>query len=243
VKKIKCLIVDDELLALDILETYIAQTDFLKLEGRCQSVVEAISMLQGRKADLIFLDIQMPGISGIQFLRTMPDIPQVILTTAYPNYAIEAFELNVLDYLLKPFSYERFLKSITKFLGQKDSLPVNEGIDPGPESFYVRSEKQMVRIVLDDILYIESLRNHVFIHLQNGSSVKTLNTINNIGDSLPAENFIRIHRSYIVPLRKISQFSAAELKIGHQPLPIGRNYRSFVSQALYGKVIIPKGQH
>lgn len=233
--------VDDELLALDILETYIAQTDFLKLEGRCQSVVEAIGLLQGKKIDLVFLDIQMPGISGIQFLRTMPDIPQVILTTAYPNYAIEAFELNVLDYLLKPFSYERFLKSITKFLGQKETAPVSEDSTAAPESFYVRSDKQMMRVVLDDILYIESLRNHVFIHLENGSNIKTLNTINNIGESLPADSFIRIHRSYIIPVKKISQFSAAELKIGHQHLPIGRNYRSFVAQVLARKVMIQKG--
>ncbi|NCT74158.1 MAG: response regulator transcription factor [Chitinophagaceae bacterium] len=240
-KKIKCLVVDDELLALDILETYIAQTDFLKLEGRCQSVVEAIGLLQGKKIDLVFLDIQMPGISGIQFLRTMPDIPQVILTTAYPNYAIEAFELNVLDYLLKPFSYERFLKSITKFLGQKEAAPVSEESAAAPDFFYVRSDKQMMRVVLDDILYIESLRNHVFIHLENGSNIKTLNTINNIGESLPADSFIRIHRSYIIPVKKISQFSAAELKIGHQHLPIGRNYRSFVAQVLARKVMISKG--
>ncbi len=233
--------VDDELLALDILETYIAQTDFLKLEGRCQSVVEAIGMLQGKKIDLVFLDIQMPGISGIQFLRTMPDIPQVILTTAYPNYAIEAFELNVLDYLLKPFSYERFLKSITKFLGQKETAPASDESVAAPESFYVRSDKQMMRIILDDILYIESLRNHVFIHLADGSNIKTLNTINNIGESLSADNFIRIHRSYIVPVKKISQFSAAELKIGQQHLPIGRNYRSFVAQVLARKVMIQKG--
>jgi DNA-binding LytR/AlgR family response regulator len=241
VKKIKCLIVDDELLALDILETYIAQTDFLKLEGRCQSVVEAIGLLQGKKIDLVFLDIRMPGISGIQFLRTMPDIPQVILTTAYPNYAIEAFELNVLDYLLKPFSYERFLKSITKFLAQKETSPASNEATAAPESFYVRSDKQMIRIVLDDILYIESLRNHIFIHLQNGSTIKTLNTINNIGESLPADNFIRIHRSYIVPIKKISQFSAAEVKIGQQQLPIGRNYRSFVGQTLARNVMIQKG--
>lgn len=232
---------DDELLALDILETYIAQTDFLKLEGRCQSVVEAIGMLQGKKTDLVFLDIQMPGISGIQFLRTMPDIPQVILTTAYPNYAIEAFELNVLDYLLKPFSYERFLKSITKFLAQKETGPASNEATTAPESFYVRSDKQMVRVLLDDILYIESLRNHVFIHLADGSNIKTLNTINNIGESLPADNFIRIHRSYIVPVKKISQFSAAELKIGSQHLPIGRNYRSFVAQILARNVMIQKG--
>ncbi len=230
-KKVKCLIVDDENLALDILEQYIRDADFLKLEGRCNTVAQTIDILRRQRIDLVFLDIQMPGISGIQFIRTMK-LPPVVFTTAYSNYALEAFEVNALDYLLKPFSYERFLKSIDKFLAQESSFPVLPFDPVSPAFFYVKSQKQTIRIGQQEVLYLESLRNHVIIHQVNGEPIKVLNTIHRISENLPGNDFLRIHRSYIVPVRQICQYNSVSVTVRGKMLPIGRSYRTHVFHVL-----------
>lgn len=230
---IKCLIVDDEALALDVLDNYIRRTDFLQLEARCRSAVEALSVLNEKRIDLVFLDIQMPGITGIQLLQALSQKPDVILTTAHPDYALQGFELEVLDYLLKPIAYERFLKAVNRHLSKRQSGPQLGSIaQEEADSLFVRSEKKMVRINLNDLLFVESLRNYVVLHLADQSEVKTMSTISHIEERLPDSRFIRIHRSFIVAANRIRKIGSRELQLEDRTLPIGRNYRNFVHKKL-----------
>jgi DNA-binding LytR/AlgR family response regulator len=231
--KIKCLIVDDEELALDVLENFISQVEFLQLEARCKTAIEALTVLNKKKIDLMFLDIQMPELTGIQLLRSVSHAPEVILTTAYSNYAIEAFELEVLDYLLKPIPFERFLKAVNRF-SAKHAMPLqnNEGAAAKSASFYVKCDKQMVNIMLNDILYIESIRNYVVIKLKNKKEIKTLSTISSIEKKLSENDFLRIHRSFIVALNKIESFNGGGVTAGGMFLPFGRNYKNYAFNLL-----------
>ena len=231
--KIKCLIVDDEALALDVLDNYIQRTDFLQLEARCRSAVEALAVLNEKRIDLVFLDIQMPGITGIQLLQALSQKPDIILTTAHPDYALQGFELEVLDYLLKPIAYERFLKAVNRHLSKRQAnLQPPLSSHDNEESFFVRSEKKMVRINLHELLFIESVRNYVILHLADKSQVKTLSTISHIEERLPENVFIRIHRSFIVAKNRIRKVSSTELQLENRILPIGRHYRNFVQKKL-----------
>ena len=231
--KIKCLIVDDEALALDVLDNYIQRTDFLQLEARCRSAVEALAVLNEKRIDLVFLDIQMPGITGIQLLQALSQKPDIILTTAHPDYALQGFELEVLDYLLKPIAYERFLKAVNRHLNKRQAnLQPPLSSHDNEESFFVRSEKKMVRINLHELLFIESVRNYVILHLADKSQVKTLSTISHIEERLPENVFIRIHRSFIVAKNRIRKVSSTELQLENRILPIGRHYRNFVQKKL-----------
>jgi DNA-binding LytR/AlgR family response regulator len=233
--KIKCIIVDDEELALDVLENFISQVDFLQLEGRCKTAVEALTVLNKKKIDLMFLDIQMPGLTGMQFLKSLFHPPEVIITTAYPNYAVEGFEMQVLDYLLKPIPFERFLKAVNRFTTKSITGSVNEIQASKPLSLFVKSEKQMVNIVLEDIVYMESIRNYVAICLKDKREIKTLSTITAIEEKLPADDFIRIHRSFIVALNKIQSFNGSGVFAGGKFLPFGRNYKDHALGTLYKK--------
>ena len=231
--KIKCLIVDDEALALDVLDNYIQRTDFLQLEARCRSAVEALAVLNEKRIDLVFLDIQMPGITGIQLLQALSQKPDIILTTAHPDYALQGFDLEVLDYLLKPIAYERFLKAVNRHLSKRQAnLQPPLSSHDNEESFFVRSEKKMVRINLHELLFIESVRNYVILHLADKSQVKTLSTISHIEERLPENVFIRIHRSFIVAKNRIRKVSSTELQLENRILPIGRHYRNFVQKKL-----------
>lgn len=234
--KIKCLIVDDEDLALDILEEYINRIDYLQLEARCKSAVEALSILNAKNIDLIFLDIQMPGLTGIQFLRNLSNPPSVIFTTAYSEYALEGFELEALDYLIKPIPFERFINAVNRYFKlNKQSLHIPEKADSESDRqpfIFIKSNKRMVKVFLHTILYIESLRNYVVIYLDNKESITTLNSITNIEEKLPETDFMRIHRSFIVAIDKIDSYSPANLEFGGQLIPIGRNYKNMVLEEL-----------
>lgn len=231
--KIRCLIVDDEALALDVLENYVQRTEFLQLEARCRSAVEALAILNDRRIDLVFLDIQMPGITGIQLLQALSNKPDIILTTAYPDYALQGFELEVLDYLLKPIAYERFLKAVNRHLTKRQTSPTPKVVaEAKEESIFVRSEKKMVRINLHELLFVESVRNYVILHLADQSQVKTLSTISHIEERLPESAFIRIHRSFIVATNRIQKIGSTELQLDDRVLPIGRHYRNFVQKKL-----------
>lgn len=238
---IKCLIVDDEDLAIDILKEYISRIGYLELVGSCKTAMEAISFLNSSKVDLIFLDIQMPGLTGLQMLRSLTNRPEVILTTAYSEYALEGFELQALDYLIKPIPFERFVKSINRFFQIRQhniSIPETKSLDAYADAFiFVKSDKMMVKIVLHQITYIESLRNYVAIYLDNGNSVKTMNTISNIEEKLPETHFIRVHRSFIIALDKIDSFTSGSFKINGQIIPIGRQYKEMVKEKLDQKSI------
>lgn len=230
--KIKCLIVDDEDLAIDVIEEYIGRIDFLHLEAKCSSAIEALQILNNTKIDLLFLDIQMPGLTGIQLLRNLSNPPLVIFTTAYSEYAIEGFELEALDYLLKPISFERFIKAVNRYFKQKPDIrnmikPERE-ISKQRAFIFLKADKRMIKIFLDEILFIESHRNYVSILLENAKEIKTLNTITNIEEKLPENKFLRIHRSFLIATDKIKSYSSANIEIAGQSIPIGRNYKNIV---------------
>ncbi|MBN2817446.1 MAG: response regulator transcription factor [Bacteroidales bacterium] len=234
--KVRCLVVDDEELAIDVITEYIGRIEYLELAGTCKSALEALSVLNQREIDLMFLDIQMPGLTGLQLLRNLSHRPEVIFTTAYLEYALEGFELQALDYLIKPVAFERFVKAINRyFKGRQQEVSLPEQIlkDTFQEPFiFVKSDKMMVKVMLGDITHIESLRNYVSIYMKDGKEVKTLNTISNIEEKLPEMNFLRVHRSFIVAIDKIDCFMAGSVKIRGQFIPIGRNYRGYVKQRL-----------
>jgi DNA-binding LytR/AlgR family response regulator len=228
------LIIDDEPLALDVLETYIAKMPELNLIARCSNALEANELLRKHQIDLIFLDIQMPQVSGVDFIKTLPNPPLFIFTTAYSNYALEGFELNAIDYLLKPISIDRFMKAVNKALEQfelrhreesnADSTPGTEGV----EFFFVKADKKLVKIKYDEILYIEGLKDYVIIRLEQGRVV-TLQTMKSLEDKLPLTKFKRIHRSYIVSIDKIHAVDGTSVDVYEKgaikQLPIGKNYR------------------
>lgn len=230
---IKTLIIDDEPLALDVLETYIEQMPELQLAGRCSNALEANEFLRKNPVDLIFLDIQMPRLSGVDFIKTLTNPPMFIFTTAYSEYALEGYELNAIDYLLKPISIDRFMKAVNKAMEQyelrkRDENGEGGAPEEGGEFFFVKADKKLVKIKYDDILYIEGLKDYVIIRLEQGRVV-TLQTMKSLEDKLPLTRFKRIHRSYIVSINKIHAVDGTSVDIFEKgqikQLPIGKNYR------------------
>lgn len=235
--KIKCLITDDEPLAVQVLEKYVRNLDYLELAGCCSNAIETINFLQKNKIDLLFLDIQMPGLTGIDFLKTLMRPPRVILTTAYREYALEGFDLNVLDYLLKPISFERFLVAVNKFLALKQYdpgtiVPATVLQPQNNDSFiYLKADKKMIKVYLRDILFIESLKDYVRVKT-NKQEIVTYQKISYLEEKLPDDRFLRIHRSYIVAIDKITSFNATTIDIGSETLTIGRLYKDIVMNTL-----------
>jgi DNA-binding LytR/AlgR family response regulator len=232
--KIKCAIIDDEELAIDLLESYINKIENLILVEKCRSAVDAYNLLQKNKIDLLFLDIQMPMLSGIDFIKNLANPPKVIFTTAYSEYAIDGFELNAVDYLLKPISFERFFKAINKLQITQITNSIQNTDTPGnyDESFiYLKEDKIMMKVLLKDILYIESLKNYIKV-VTFVKDVISYNTISSMEEKLPEHKFMRVHRSYIVAIDKIEAFSSTEIKIGKIQIPIGRNFKNEVLKKL-----------
>jgi DNA-binding LytR/AlgR family response regulator len=226
----KCLIVDDEPLARQLLESYVAKIDGLTLVKSCENAVEAFTIIQQKPIDLIFLDIQMPLITGIDMLKSLKVKPRVILTTAYRDYAFEAFDLDVVDYLLKPILFERFLRSISKIYQFKE--PVEEIVENNNHThsydeayIYLKEDREMVKVFLKDILYIESLRDYVKVKTKD-KQVITYQKISYLEQKLPENKFIRVHRSFIVSFDKVVSFTSNCVKIGNFEIPIGRNYKN-----------------
>lgn len=235
--KIRCLIVDDEPLALSVIEKYINKVQDMEVVAKCESALMAFEELQKKEVDLIFLDIQMPELTGIQFLKTMEKAPRVIITSAYREYAIDGFEMDVLDYLLKPISFERFLKAVRKYyrIVTPESLlkdKIIKGADPGNNPFLlVKEKKNKVKVPFNEIMYIESLKDYIKI-IMIKRTVVTKMFISDIEKLLPDDNFIRIHRSFIIPVNKIDSFSPNHVEIGEYEIPIGRSYKSLVVKIL-----------
>ncbi|MBC7883957.1 MAG: response regulator transcription factor [Saprospiraceae bacterium] len=228
---INAMIVDDEPLALEVLETYISQIPDIHLVKKCENAFEANEVLKNHHIDLMFLDIQMPQLSGIDFLKTLASPPFVIFTTAYPDYAVEGFELNAVDYLLKPISLERFLKAVNKVsekLSSRKSDHDNVLHDGAEDFFFVKADKKLVKVNFDEILYIEGLKDYVIIRQETGRVI-TLQTMKSLEERLPESKFKRVHRSYIVNIKKITAIlgNMVELMEGGKikQLPIGKNYR------------------
>jgi DNA-binding LytR/AlgR family response regulator len=236
-KKISCIIADDEPLARDVIKRHISQLERLQIVATCANGLEAFTAIKNTQADLLFLDIQMPNLTGIELLRTVKNPPAVILTTAYPEFALEGYELNVIDYLLKPVSFERFLKAIDKYEtwvnpgGHGNIVVPSTAADRIEPFIYVKADKKMVKIFLKDILYMEGLKDYIKIHTM-ANEVITYQSLTYFTEKLPADLFMRVHRSYIVSLAHINSFSAIEINIGDAAIPIGTTYAREVSKKL-----------
>jgi DNA-binding LytR/AlgR family response regulator len=226
---IKCLIVDDEPLAQNIIERYLKNISNFELIAKCENALSALEWLKKQKVDLIFLDISMPFISGTDFIKTLQNPPEIILTTAHKEFALESYELNVLDYLLKPISFDRFLKAVNK-LGHSSSEMTKPVMDLSENVpfIYVKSDKKNVKIFLKDILFIESLKDYIKIHTTD-KTIITQVQISAIEQRLP-ESFLRIHRSFIISKEKITAYTQHDVEIGKHQIPIGRNYKAIVSK-------------
>ena len=221
----KCIIIDDEPLAVKVLKKHIEHIPKLEIIGSCTSAFEALNLLSKQRADLIFLDIHMPDLIGTQFLRTLTLPPKVIFTTAHKDFAIEAFELNAVDYLLKPIYFERFLKAVNKALLTYDSLP--QPSNTKEQFVYFRADRKMIKVLLNEILYIESNRDYGIIHMENARKLKVKLTLNHIEKLLPCDQFLRIHRSFLVSINKMTAFTKTDVEIGRTELPIGKSFTCF----------------
>ena len=238
-KKIVCLAVDDEPPALEVLKKFITSVHSLELAGTCADAIEAINFLQKKPVDLIFLDIKMPELLGTDFIRALKNPPKVIFTTAFRKYAIEGFELDAVDYLLKPISFDRFLKAVNKVMElkpveekQEDGTSYNKN---GTDSYInFRSDRKMIKVALQDILYIESLKDYIKVVTASGTVI-TKQSISSVEETLPKEMFVRIHRSFIVALNKIESYNNELVWVAKQELPISRMYRHEVNQLLQMK--------
>jgi DNA-binding LytR/AlgR family response regulator len=230
--KLRTLIVDDEPLALDLLETFIERIDTLELVGRCQNGVEAFKMLQNEDIDLMFLDIEMPTLDGYELLRSLNHRPQTIITTAYRDYAVEGFELNVIDYLLKPIPFERFAVAVQKAMPKSP-----EGQAQGPDSLFVKVDKRIVKVPFCNIYFIESLKDYLRIHTTTGTLV-TLQTMQGMYELLPQDQFVRIHKSFTVAIDKVTAVDANDIEVNKKLLPIGRSYRDEVLEKIYNTGIM-----
>jgi DNA-binding LytR/AlgR family response regulator len=230
--KYSCIIVEDEPLAAEVLTDYINQVPFLELKGVCSDAIYAMEVLQGEKIDLIFLDIHLPKLKGLEFLESLKNPPAVIITSAYNEYALQGFDLNVVDYLLKPIRFNRFLKAVNKLKQQQDgTLPSSTHI-PGERLYiFFNVGKKRVKIYLDEILFIESLREYVRITTRD-KSILTKFQLSEIEGLLAKNNFLRIHRSFIVAKDKIDAFTATDVEISGKQIPIGRSYKELVISVL-----------
>jgi two-component system LytT family response regulator len=233
--KIRCLAVDDEPLALELLEDNISKLPFLQLIGSCNSAIEAMKFVQDQSIDLIFLDIQMPGITGLQFIKSMTQPPMIILVTAYEKHALEAFGLNVVDYLVKPSSFERFVKACNKAwdLFQLKSKQNQTVTEPELDYFFVNVDYSLVKIFFSDIAYMEGLKDYIKIHLSNSSkAIITRMPMKSMEILLPSKKFIRIHKSYIISIPAINMIKKNTVFIGNIELPISENYKDILMQVI-----------
>lgn len=235
-RKIRCLAVDDEPPALDVLKKYISGVESLELVGTRSHAIEALNFIRQNPVDLIFLDIQMPQILGTDFLRTLKKPPKVIFTTAFRKFALEGFELDAVDYLLKPISFERFLKAVNKVMDVSFNGSFSFNSEPNisnPNDQYVnfRSDRKMIKVLLSDIIYIESLKDYIKVVATSGVII-TKQSISSIEGILPKDRFLRIHRSFVISLNKVESFSNELVWLGKTELPISRMYRSEVDKIL-----------
>lgn len=221
--KIKCIIIENEPLAVKVLTDYISQVPFLELQGSFKDAILATEFLRDHQPDLIFLDIHLPKLKGMPFLKTLTNPPSIIITTAYHQYAVEGFNLNVTDYLLKPFEFERFLVAVNKVKAARITEPDSK------DFVFLNIQKKKVKILFDEILYIESQREYVKIVTTKKVHVTKMST-HEIEDLLPSTLFKRIHRSFIVSIGKIDSYTAEMVEVGGVQIPIGRGYRDVIEK-------------
>lgn len=226
--KTKCLIVDDEPLSIKLIKNHLSNLDDFLIVGEARNAMDALSLLEKVPVDLLFLDINMPKITGIELLKSLQKPPKVIIISAYKEYAIDGFNLNVIDYLLKPISFDRFLRSINKY---KNST--NENAQPNSKTFFsetnnvlsIKDNKKVYNINLKEIIFIESMREYLKLHLDNETIIVKC-ALSKLEEKLPSYSFIRIHKSFIVPINRVKVLSATYVEIGKNKIPIGRNFKS-----------------
>jgi len=236
--KTKCLVIDDEPLARDLMRSHISKLENFEIVAECGDAMKGMQELRDHKVDLMFMDIQMPQITGIEFLKILKHPPKVIITTAYREYALDGFELDVVDYLLKPITFERFLKSVNKYyqVTQEEtqngsSAPVSDVIQSDEAFIYVKENKRVIKVFLNEILYIEGLSEYVQIYTGK-KKIITKTSMTNLEEKLPVDGFLRIHKSFIVSMSRIEAFTAHTIEVPGKELPIGRSYKNSVLNAL-----------
>ena len=233
--KLRCLLIDDEPPALKILASYISNINGLEIVGQCKNALEALDVLNQHTVDVIFLDIKMPKILGTEFLKNLSHPPKVIFVTAYRDYAVEGYELDAVDYLVKPVSFERFFKAITKLNRMMGKETISASIDykSNPEAFvYLKVDKDMKKIFVNDIVYIESWKDYIKLFLVNGRNLIVKQTITAMENLLSEHKFMRVHRSYMVSLNKISGYNGISVQLETKEIPIGRLYKQVVMEKL-----------
>ncbi|MEL4307471.1 LytR/AlgR family response regulator transcription factor [Joostella sp. CR20] len=235
---IKCLIIDDEPLAIDIIKSYLTEFKNIEIVGVYNNPIEALQVLGSEDIDAIFLDINMPKMNGLEFLRNLHKHPLVIITTAYREYAIESYELEVLDYLVKPIPFNRFLKSINKLTARLlalNGIKQTADFDQDPHIF-LKVDKKLIKIFLHDILFIESLKDYIKLHSREGTYISH-KSLSSISDELPSENFVRVHKSYTIAIDKVKSIEGNLIEIENKKIPIGRNYAKYTKE----KILKDKG--
>ncbi len=226
--KINCVVIDDEPLARKGLINFINEVSFLSLKAEFANPLDALNCLKEEQIDLIFLDIQMPKMNGIAFLKTLPNPPLTIITTAFPNHAIEGFELNVMDYLIKPIPFERFLKAVNK---AKDYFELKAQAKQQVDYFFIKCENRFEKILYDDLLYVEALQNYVVLHTVHKRLVSYL-TFKSVEEYLPSNQFLKVQKSFIVALAKIDSIEGNEIKIGRQAIAISRSNKDEILNSI-----------
>ena len=232
--KIRCIIVDDEPTAREILESHLKKIDAVEVLALCKNAIEAFNVISSQPVDLVFLDINMPEISGLSFAKSINNAVKVIFTTAYREYAVDGFDLQAVDYLLKPISFGRLMQSINKYLSENQQMTFEEPAKIQPEkseSIFVRSDRKMIKINFTEILYIESLADYIKIHLID-KTIVTRETISSIEAKLPQQDFLRVHRSFIVAISAIDSFTAEIIEISKKQIPVSRSYKDAMLKKL-----------
>ena len=226
--KIKCLLVDDEPLAIKLIENHISKIDALDVVAKCNNALKAFEILNTQEIDLMFLDIKMPNITGIDFLKTLKNPPKTIFTTAYRDYAIESYDLEAVDYLLKPITFERFFKAIDRLLRENKLIENTKKETTQVDYIIVKSGNKHHKIVKGDILYIESLKDYIKIHTAGDKHTVSKYKIGDIEQDLKESHFLRVHRSYIININKISAFTINDIEVSSTEIPIGASYKDKV---------------
>lgn len=223
---LRCLIIEDEPLAAEILEDYVKQIPFLKLAGICSDALKGLAFLQENPVDLLFLDIHLPGLKGLDFLRTLQHAPSVIITTAYHEYALQGYELNVVDYLLKPIEFKRFVEAVNK-------VKAKEQLSTKPETITIHAEKKTIILSVDEILFIESQKEYIKVQTTSKAYL-TKYALTKIEEELNPDQFLRTHRSFIINIKHLKAFNATEVEVSGVTIPIGGNYKESVEKRLSG---------
>ncbi len=235
-KKLQCLIVEDEELARDLLENFIQKIPYLELVGKCENPLSAMAILRNQTIDILFLDIQMPELTGVEMLKLIPQKPVVIFTTAYPSYALEGYQLNVTDYLLKPYSFDRFVQAVNKASEmvrlKKGNIESNQAAEI-KDYFLVNSDHKVIKIKYTDLVYVESMREYVAYHTKAQGRILSLMSLKKLEIDLPADRFLRIHKSYIVSTEQVTALEGNLVHIGDEKIPIGASYKEQVTGRIF----------